>query len=108
MLDGYDRLAALISTYPEHAIFRRFGQLTIKCLLYKQAELTFLEHELEKHTKWDKDVPEKSELCRSWYDFVNADGDDDVLLHRKKVEELQTKIEAYRKYWPENESLPCG
>ena len=42
----YTRLAALVGTHPETAIFRRFKTLNAKNLLYMQSELVHLEAEL--------------------------------------------------------------
>ena len=44
---GYPRLAALMGSYQETAIFRRFGKLNMLNLLSLQAELTDLEVQLE-------------------------------------------------------------
>jgi hypothetical protein len=46
-LRGYPRLARLMGTYPETAIFRRFGSLTMLNLMRLQAELLNIEYELE-------------------------------------------------------------
>jgi hypothetical protein len=43
---GYHRLAQLMGTFPEVAIYRRFGDLNALNLLYYQAELIHLEHML--------------------------------------------------------------
>ena len=44
---NYDALAGLIASQPKVSIFRRFAKLNAKNLLYLQAEITLLEHELE-------------------------------------------------------------
>jgi hypothetical protein len=46
---GYPALSAFVSSSPSHTfqIFRRFGTLNARCLLYLQDELCQLEHELE-------------------------------------------------------------
>jgi hypothetical protein len=45
---GYPALANRIGQYPQFGIFRSFGGLMAKNLLYYQAELQHLEHELKK------------------------------------------------------------
>jgi trans-aconitate methyltransferase len=45
-IDGYPKLARYIQTYPECAIYRRFGSLNSQNLLYFQADLTHLEQKL--------------------------------------------------------------
>lgn len=42
----YTKLAHLMATYPEVMILRKFSQLNAKNLLYYEAELATLEHEL--------------------------------------------------------------
>ena len=42
---GYPKLANLMGSYPESAIFRRFGRLNALTLLSYQAELVDLEHQ---------------------------------------------------------------
>jgi len=43
---GYPRFAALISSHPSFHVARRFTALRARSLLYKQDELSCLEHEL--------------------------------------------------------------
>jgi hypothetical protein len=45
-VEGYPKLAHVIGRNPEYAIVRRFTTLDVKLLLYLQAELVQLEHEL--------------------------------------------------------------
>ena len=51
MEPGYERLAQFMGRHPEVATFRRFGALNAQIILYLQAELTYLEHDLRKHEK---------------------------------------------------------
>ena len=96
-LTGYDSLALLLGRYPELAVFRRFGSLSMKCLLFKQAEITHLEAELDVLSRRNCADPEKSLLAKSWYDFAQSDAPDDELNHQRgKVEEVQRKIQEYR------------
>jgi hypothetical protein len=52
-MNGYTKLASLMSAKPELAIFRRFGSLATQNLLYLQAELAHLEQELARSAKAD-------------------------------------------------------
>ena len=45
-MEGYSKLASLMGTYSDTLIFRHFGALSAQNLLYLQAELVHLEHEL--------------------------------------------------------------
>jgi hypothetical protein len=44
---GYPRLSTFMAHEPGAAIARRFASLNLRILLYKQAELVCLEHELD-------------------------------------------------------------
>ncbi len=97
-LTGYDSLALLLGRYPELAVFRKFGKLSMKCLLFKQAEITHLEAELDLLSRKNCADPEKLPLAESWSDFAQSGGPDDELNYqRRKVEEVQQKIQEYRK-----------
>lgn len=98
-LSGYDSLALLLGRYPELAVFRKFGKLSMKCLLYKQAEITYLENELDIFSRRNCADPEKHLLANSWHCFAqSAVPDEDVCYQREKVEEMQQKIQQYRKW----------
>jgi hypothetical protein len=47
-MNGYSKLASLMGSHPELAIFRRFGTLNAQNLLYLQAELVHLERKLQR------------------------------------------------------------
>jgi hypothetical protein len=53
MTGGYNILAHLMGAYPELSIFRRFGALNARNILYLQAELTDLETKLLQAEKAD-------------------------------------------------------
>jgi hypothetical protein len=93
-LGGYDRLALLFSKHPELASFRGFRRATIKCLLYKQAELTYLETEFNNLAVLNKEDDEK--LTNSYQYFANdAQGVDD---QRDLMRDLEGKLRDYRKW----------
>jgi hypothetical protein len=54
-LQGYTKLASLLGAHPDLAIYRRFGKLNAKNLLYLQAELVSLEERLEECVKKDQE-----------------------------------------------------
>jgi hypothetical protein len=68
MTRGYSTLASLMGAYPEVAIFRRFGALNAKNLLYLQAEIISLEQELRTVEKADLQSghPDRSLYERDW------------------------------------------
>ncbi|KIW13860.1 hypothetical protein PV08_06640 [Exophiala spinifera] len=53
-LDGYAKVASLMSRYNEYGIFRSFKALNMRNLLYFQAELTQLEQELKEIVRTDQ------------------------------------------------------
>lgn len=53
MTGGYNVLAHLMGAYPELSVFRRFGALNARNILYLQAELTHLETKLLNAEKAD-------------------------------------------------------
>ena len=72
----YARLAALIGTHPETALFRQFTILNAKNLLYMQSELVHLEAELsnielENKISGDRD---KASFQVSLFDLKNSSG----------------------------------
>lgn len=58
---GYPRTAVFVNSDDGTALFRRFGDLHARSLLYKQAELTDLEERLEKI-----DHEDSLDLAGSW------------------------------------------
>lgn len=53
--EGYPKLAQLMNTYVDTAVFRRFSELNILNLLRLQAEINELEHQLTEIPKEDID-----------------------------------------------------
>ena len=74
---------------------RRFGKLSLKCLLYRQAEITWLEGDIEFLERKCRDSNDSRSLT-SWKHLVHANGDANKMFHREKVVELQLKLEGYR------------
>ncbi|KAF2436402.1 hypothetical protein EJ08DRAFT_691573 [Tothia fuscella] len=60
-VNGYPRFATFIGFMPELAIFRRFGDLTARNLLYLQAELAALSEDLRKLEASDSEPEKKDE-----------------------------------------------
>ena len=52
--EGYHKLADMMADYPAAAIFRGFGSLNALNLLYYQAELSLLEHQLKLAAEKDR------------------------------------------------------
>jgi hypothetical protein len=92
---GYPKIAGHMNIQPETTIFRRFGELNAKNLLYLQAELVLLEEELRKCEISDScsQTGEKSNYSVSWYwlSRSGADGDTKQLQIILKIRKLLQK-----------------
>ena len=92
-MQGYEKLAALISSSHGLQIFRQFGALQAKSLLYLQTELSILEMQLADIVKQDQDEAkagnqEKLAFLDSWLALKQSDQDPaaDNTQYRKVVE----------------------
>lgn len=74
LLDGYPKLAAFQSSFPETAIFRKFGALNLQNLLYLQAQLSRLEAELREIAKEDLESgdPQRLHFNKDWWELSQA------------------------------------
>ncbi|KAK6510574.1 hypothetical protein TWF506_009678 [Arthrobotrys conoides] len=82
---GYPSTAAIISTDPELSVYRRFDRLNARNILYYQAELMYLESELDKMDEEDniKEVAEEKYHLRHFKEL--SEGTDMRMLKRKKL-----------------------
>jgi hypothetical protein len=95
-MEGYVKVAALMSRYPELAIVRRFGDLNMQNLLYLQAELTHLELEYKELVSENRQFPEKADYAKDWLALSQSpDGDntDEWELFLK----IRAKLKEYSK-----------
>jgi len=95
-MEGYPKLAALMSQAPGMAIFRQFAEVNILNLLSLQAEVTVLEDEVKELSKADQAAPD---LKRKLYHIsfeqmreLSVEGDD---LQWNKLMQLREKITEY-------------
>ena len=96
-VEGYPRLAGLLSAKPQTAIFRRFGELNVRNLLYLQAELTVMEHELHEITleDWKSDNPRDRAYCTQWTCLDESIGDDRNGHQWKQCLKIREKLNEY-------------
>jgi hypothetical protein len=76
---GYDRMALMMGSHPETAIFRRFLALSAENLLYLQAEINDLETDFHEAQKADREssLAARREYQMNWYQLqssVDVDG----------------------------------
>jgi hypothetical protein len=93
---GYDKLAQLIADHPSLGIYRKFGLLSSKMLLYMQAELVNLENELNILIQDDHEEDEKASFRVSWKAMSSASCENGGDLQHRKVVNIQEKLRAYR------------
>jgi hypothetical protein len=93
---NYHRLATLIGTHPELALFRRFAISNAKNLLYLQSELVHLESELKCIAREDQHSGDcvKKAFDFSVFDLKEASGTDHNLQWRKTLE-MREKLKEY-------------
>jgi hypothetical protein len=71
-VSGYEGLARFMGTYPELAIFRRFGALNLQNIIYLQAEITTLEDEFQEIVAEDNLNAEREMFSRDWDHLANS------------------------------------
>jgi hypothetical protein len=95
-MTGYDKLARLVADYPDLTIYRRFGVLSAKILLFMQAELVHLERNLEIVAHDDRKDPARSSFESSWAALFGAPSGEGADLQSRKITEIQDKLSNYR------------
>lgn len=98
-MGDYDSLTALIGTYEELSMFRRFAKLNAKSLVYMQVELAHLEAELagiELEDKASKD-PNRSSFHVSIFNLKESLGTKND-LQWQKVLAIREKLRLYSSF----------
>ncbi|KAE9374805.1 hypothetical protein N431DRAFT_557033 [Stipitochalara longipes BDJ] len=95
-MEGYAQTALLMHRNSETAIFRQFSTLSIKNLLYLQAELVELEYGLSQLAEQDKrsDHPNAQYYTRDWWYLRHSARDGDA-AQWQKVLEIREKLKEY-------------
>lgn len=89
---GYQKLANLMGTYPDHAIFRRFGWLSTLNIMRLQAELAHLEAELKSCQRKDgehqsREPPEYTFSTN--FDYLSRCGTEQLDIMKRSSKVLQ-------------------
>ena len=105
MTGGYNILAHLMGAYPELSIFRRFGALNARNILYFQAELADLENKLHAAEKADLESGhvDRKIYSRDWrtlsesVDAADGNGSQwEIFLRiREKLREYSTSVVGF-------------
>jgi len=104
---GYPKIAHRMGLVPETAMFRRFGALNARNLLYLQQELAVIEKKLIKQ-EWDDNQSQGSKKCKyaidaRWLHSATSarDGDTkqkDLILEMRNL--LNQYSESMHHVWP--------
>lgn len=93
-MEGYAKIASLMSHHRELAIFRRFGTFNLQNLLYLQAELTHLEKDLKELAEKDQADPNRLFYTKYWYSLAHSE-DDEEKEQWEKVLQIREKLTEY-------------
>jgi hypothetical protein len=95
-MEGYAKVAHLMGTHSEFAIFRLFRNLNMQNLLYLQAEITHLEAELRQIAEDDIKHGGRRHHAHDWWSLSQGDDEGDT-DQWETVVELREKLEKYSK-----------
>jgi hypothetical protein len=95
-VEGYPRLACHMNAHPSSSIFRRFGSLNYRNLLYLQAELAQLEEQLLRVEQEDKvsNVGKAAQYSKNWY-WLSYSAQDGYPKQLLTVQRIQEKLKQY-------------
>lgn len=97
-MEGYAKIANLMTEDPGLAIFRRFGALNMQNLLYLQAELVQLEDELKEQSQLDHSNAQdkfRYSFSSSWIAMKLSAKEEGSGQQWEKVCEIQEKLHKY-------------
>ena len=98
LVAGYPKLAGHMEIEPEAAIFRRFGALNARNLLYMQSELCSLEKKLIEREKQDNRVPGyKSKFALDWYWLSKSEHLEDT-EQLDLILKIRKRLKAFSEY----------
>lgn len=93
-MKGYEKLGLLTSEFDELLILRRFDRLSARILLRQQAELLYLEQELDLFVdEDDKEDPQLSVSFSRWRDAADSGR---ISVQLEKYNEIEQKLNIYR------------
>ena len=99
---GYPRLATFMGNEPGAAIYRRFASLNARVLLYRQAEIVCLEHELD---QLEQAYGEHKDLHYSIKNLIHGKPGSMGRELWSKIEHLDNALERYNALLLQQKSL---
>ena len=93
--EGYPRVSAYIDSDSDSVLFRRFGTLHARILLYKEVELTELEAKLDKLDKADEGEPGADDNKWRLGHSISLAGGKENEERRDLIKQIEQKLEEY-------------
>ena len=90
--EGYPRIAAYVNSDVDTVLFRRFGDLHARCLLYREVELNDLEKKLNQRDKKDESKEETEWRVTHGIHHDNGKKNED---RKALIEEVERKLKSY-------------
>jgi hypothetical protein len=97
-MDGYVKVASLMCKYEEFAILKRFKTLNYQNLLYRQAEITYLQEDLEKLAERDATDPSRQFYTKDWWALAHTPPKKEGGEQWRKVQQIREKLDEYSKW----------
>jgi len=99
-MGSYPKLSDFMGSWPDVAIFRRFGSLNAQNLLFLQAEISHLERELQIiREREEKSEDEKGILAqRNWFELSQATEDGDPCAQWAVIQDIREKLKEYNEF----------
>lgn len=94
-MDGYAKVAHLMSKYEEFAILKRFKALNYQNLLYRQAEITYLQEDLERLVDRDATDPARRFYTKNWWALAHTDTKKEGVEQWRKIQQIRKKLDDY-------------
>ena len=98
-MGSYPKLSTFMASWPDVAIFRRFGALNAQNLLFLQAEITHLERELEIIRKNNELNNDEKGLHgdRNWFELSQESEDGELHPQWVVIQDIREKLKEYSK-----------
>lgn len=94
-MDGYAKVSCLMSKYEEFAILKRFKALNYLNMLYRQAEITSLQQDLEELAERDAKDAARQFYTKDWWALVHTETDQEGGEQWRKVQQIRLKLDEY-------------
>lgn len=94
-MEGYAQVGRLMARYEEFGILKRFKALNYQDLLYRQAEITYLQEDLEKLAQRDATEPARQFYTKDWWALAHTEAKQEGGEQWRKVQQLRKKLSDY-------------